>query len=142
MSGSAHLRKQDCHATLLPRRAGVVSLGPPNVNQYHNNQPFLIRNPCTMSQDTSRRAPRLITAREAARCIGITKSTFYDWLARGYLPCHRFGRTIRVNTSDLEAYLVRTRMNELATPSILEAQRASGLSLPEPSKYSTEQPVQ
>ncbi|MDD5726380.1 MAG: helix-turn-helix domain-containing protein [Patescibacteria group bacterium] len=99
-----------------------------------------------MPQDSTKSSPRLITAREAARCVGITKSTFYDWLARGYLPCHRFGRTIRVNTADLQAYLIRTRMNDLATPRILEAQRTAGIVVPDASRqelgpYAGEQAV-
>jgi excisionase family DNA binding protein len=58
--------------------------------------------------------PRMLTTAEAARCIGITKSTAYDWIARGYIPCHRFGRTIRISSADLEAYLSRSRTNNRA----------------------------
>lgn len=53
--------------------------------------------------------PRMLKAAEAARCIGVTQSTVYDWIARGYIPCHRFGRTIRISVDDLEAYLEHHR---------------------------------
>jgi excisionase family DNA binding protein len=76
-----------------------------------------------MSHNDTATAPRFLNAREAARCVGISTSTFYDWLARGYLPHHKMGRVIRISADDLEAYIRRTRMNELAGPKELEAQR-------------------
>lgn len=71
--------------------------------------------------------PRFITAHDAARCIGITKSTVYDWIAKGSIPCYRMGRIIRISTADLEAYLAASRMNTLATPKILAAQEEYGI---------------
>lgn len=78
---------------------------------------------------TPAETPRFLTARDVSRCLGLTKSTVYDWIAHGSLPCHRFGRTIRVAKTDLEAYLARSRMNVLATARELEAQRDLGLLL-------------
>jgi excisionase family DNA binding protein len=66
--------------------------------------------------------PQFITAREAAACIGITKSTMYDWINRGYLPHHRIGRLVRIQRSDLESFIRDTRMNDYAGPRELEAQ--------------------
>ncbi len=71
--------------------------------------------------------PRLITARDAARCLGITKSTVYDWIARGYLPAHRFSRTIRIRLSDLEEHIERSAINDFATAKELVAQEQLGI---------------
>jgi excisionase family DNA binding protein len=65
-----------------------------------------------MSHNNTPRTPRLITAKEAANILSIQKSTFYDWLARGYLPCHRMSRVIRVDKADLDEFLANTRRNE------------------------------
>ena len=64
---------------------------------------------------------------DVARCLGLTRSTVYDWIARGYLPCHRFGRTIRVSSDDLRTYLAGSRINELATERELRAQEEVGV---------------
>ena len=72
--------------------------------------------------------PRMLKADEVARCLGLTRSTVYDWIARGSMPSHRFGRTIRVSSDDLKAYLTRTRMNDFATERELGAGGATGLS--------------
>ena len=82
--------------------------------------------------------PRLLKAADAARCLGLTKSTVYDWIARGYLPCHRFGRTIRISVQDLEEYLAKSRLNTLATPRILEAQRQLGI---DPERHGLDDPA-
>jgi excisionase family DNA binding protein len=67
-------------------------------------------------------SPRFLSARDAARCVGISTHTMYDWINRGYFPSHRFGRTVRILASDFQAFLERTRMNELATGVELGAQ--------------------
>jgi excisionase family DNA binding protein len=51
---------------------------------------------------------RFLTAAEAATCLGLAKSTVYDWIARGHIPCHRFGRTVRISLEDMEAYLEKS----------------------------------
>lgn len=83
-----------------------------------------------MPHSTTTNAPRFLNAREAARYVGISTSTFYDWLARGYLPHHKMGRVIRISSSDLEEFIRRMRLNELSSPQMLAAQEATGLSLP------------
>jgi putative molybdopterin biosynthesis protein len=57
--------------------------------------------------------PRLLTAQQAAERLGITKSTVYDWVNRGYIPHHRFGRLVRIDPAELEAYIVRARMDQV-----------------------------
>jgi excisionase family DNA binding protein len=66
--------------------------------------------------------PHLLKAADAALCIGITKSTVYDWIARGYIPCHRFGRTIRIDARDLADVIAKARLNDFATERELAAQ--------------------
>lgn len=72
-------------------------------------------------------SPRFISAVEAARRLGIMKSTVYDWIAKGSFPLHRFGRTIRIQTSDLEDFIARTRMNTLAGMKKFEARHSLGM---------------
>ncbi|MFA4955312.1 MAG: helix-turn-helix domain-containing protein [Patescibacteria group bacterium] len=82
-----------------------------------------------MSHDSTPSIPRLLTAAQAARCLGFTKSTIYDWLARGYLPYHRLGnRLIRISASDLDAFITKSRINEERFPGTLEAQHELGVS--------------
>jgi len=51
----------------------------------------------------------MITASEAARRLGIGRSTFYDWLARGYMPHHRIGRLVRIHPQDLQDFIDGSR---------------------------------
>ncbi|MFA5129807.1 MAG: helix-turn-helix domain-containing protein [Patescibacteria group bacterium] len=53
-----------------------------------------------------------IKVKDAARRIGIRTETMYDWINRGYVPAHRFGRFVRILASDFEEYLNRTRIND------------------------------
>ncbi len=46
-----------------------------------------------------------ITAREAAVIMGLNRYTVYRWLRFGFVPHHRYGRTIRVSRSDLLRFM-------------------------------------
>lgn len=58
---------------------------------------------------TTNQTPRLLKAQEAATYLGLAKNTVYDWIQRGYLPHHRFGRTVRIDERDLHAFIDRGR---------------------------------
>lgn len=51
-------------------------------------------------------AQELITLKEAASLLSISRSTLRRWIAQGRLPCVRLGRLLRVRVADLDA-LVR-----------------------------------
>lgn len=47
----------------------------------------------------------LITLKEAASILSISRSTLRRWIAQGRLPCVRLGRLIRVRIADLDAFI-------------------------------------
>jgi excisionase family DNA binding protein len=51
--------------------------------------------------------PLLLKAEEAARLLGLGRSTVFGMLASGELPAVRYGRAVRVRRSDLEAWIER-----------------------------------
>lgn len=54
-------------------------------------------------------AAQFFTPAQIAQKLGVAKSALYEWLARGDIAYHRFGRIIRISTADVEDYLSRTR---------------------------------
>jgi excisionase family DNA binding protein len=48
---------------------------------------------------------RLLTKAELAPRLGITTRTVDSWMAKGYLPFLKIGRTVRFRLSDVELYL-------------------------------------
>ncbi|WP_461004686.1 helix-turn-helix domain-containing protein [Trueperella pyogenes] len=46
-----------------------------------------------------------VTANEAARLLAIHRNTLDRLIARGDIPAHKIGRSVRIRLSDLEAYL-------------------------------------
>jgi excisionase family DNA binding protein len=46
--------------------------------------------------------PLLLRVSEAAELLGISRSTFYQLIARGEVPVVRIGRTVRVSRRELE----------------------------------------
>jgi excisionase family DNA binding protein len=58
----------------------------------------------TYPQDSDR---LLITVEEAARRLSIGRSHLYEYLLRGSLPSIRIGRSRRIASRDLEAFLDR-----------------------------------
>lgn len=55
------------------------------------------------------RAPRLLTAPEAAELLRIRESTLRDYGRRGIVPCIRIGRHVRFLESDLIAAIEQFR---------------------------------
>jgi excisionase family DNA binding protein len=53
---------------------------------------------------------RFLTAEEVSRELGIAKTSVYERIAHGDLAHHRVGRLVRIRRHDLEAFLVRTRI--------------------------------
>ena len=51
---------------------------------------------------------------EVARKLRVGKTALYGWLARGHIAHHRVGRLIRIKASDVEAFLSRNRVEQLA----------------------------
>lgn len=51
-----------------------------------------------------------LTAEEVGRHLGIAKASVYARLARGDLSYHRVGRLVRIHRQDLDAFIVRTRV--------------------------------
>ncbi len=50
-------------------------------------------------------APRLLTYRQAAEILGVVDRTVYNLVRRGALPAVRFGRTVRIDPRDLQAFI-------------------------------------
>lgn len=57
----------------------------------------------------SRRIGRLFAVRALAETTTIPASTIYTLIAKGELPCHRIGRSVRVAEQDWLAYLEAQR---------------------------------
>ena len=47
---------------------------------------------------------------DAAKRLGITTRTLYRFLDEGELPGYRFGRVIRLQQTDVEAYIEKCRI--------------------------------
>jgi excisionase family DNA binding protein len=50
------------------------------------------------------------SSREAAEYLGISENTLYRLIDEGLLPAYRPGRSLRLRTPDLDAYLERARV--------------------------------
>ena len=50
-------------------------------------------------------AVMLLTYREAARLLQVSDRTVWTLVDRGDLPAVRFGRTVRIDRRDLEAFI-------------------------------------
>ncbi len=50
---------------------------------------------------------QLLTVDEIASRCQVSKQTVYKAIRRGHLSAHRFGRSVRISESALEAYLDR-----------------------------------
>ncbi|MEW6872126.1 helix-turn-helix domain-containing protein [Trueperella pyogenes] len=46
-----------------------------------------------------------VTATEAARLLAIHRNTLDRLIARGDIPAHKIGRSVRIRKTDLENYL-------------------------------------
>jgi len=49
--------------------------------------------------------PRLLTVQEVSQILHLGRSTVYQLIQLGDLPCVRFGRSVRVRPGDLEEFI-------------------------------------
>ena len=59
-----------------------------------------------------------LSTAEAAGRLGITPRTLYRFLDEGQLPGYRFGRVIRLQSTDVEAFIQNSRI-EMSCASFL-----------------------
>lgn len=55
--------------------------------------------------DTDGLPPRLLTAKEVATHLNVSRSFAYTLIQTGQIPAVRLGRSVRVRPQDLEAYI-------------------------------------
>ena len=55
-------------------------------------------------------APEWVSSGEAADYLGITVRTLYRFIDDGLLPGYRFGRVIRLQRPDLDAFIQASRI--------------------------------
>jgi excisionase family DNA binding protein len=65
--------------------------------------------PCGYGRGMASEIEWLSTA-EAAGRLGITPRTLYRFLDEGQLPGYRFGRVIRLQATDVDAFIERSRI--------------------------------
>ena len=53
---------------------------------------------------------RWFSTAEAAKRLGITPRTLYRFIDEGQLPAYRFGRVIRLKTSDVDVFIDACRI--------------------------------
>ena len=51
-----------------------------------------------------------LSTQEAARRLGITTRTLYRFVDQGDIPAYRMGRVIRLQASDIDAYIAQSRI--------------------------------
>ena len=51
-----------------------------------------------------------LSTQEAARRLGITTRTLYRFVDQGEIPAYRMGRVIRLQATDIDAYIQRSRI--------------------------------
>ncbi len=66
-----------------------------------------------MNEEITGAEPLLLRAEEAAKLLSLSRSTVFQMIATGELPCVRVGRAVRVSRSGLERW-VRDRSGEPA----------------------------
>lgn len=65
-----------------------------------------------MSNPTSNTAPKvepLLTYKQAGALLGVTERTIWTLVNDGELPAVRFGRSVRIDPTDLRAYIDRCK---------------------------------
>jgi excisionase family DNA binding protein len=55
-------------------------------------------------------APNWLSTAEAAKRLGITPRTLYRFIDGGHLPAYRFGRVIRLQESEVDAFIETCRI--------------------------------
>jgi excisionase family DNA binding protein len=51
-----------------------------------------------------------LSTREAARQLGITTRTLYRLIDSGQIPAYKFGRVIRLQEAEVDAFIQRSRI--------------------------------
>lgn len=64
-----------------------------------------------MVQSESIREQRLLKATEVAKILNISRALAYRLMRTAEIPVIRFGRTVRVKSSDLEAFIDKCKIN-------------------------------
>ena len=57
-------------------------------------------------------ANKYLTVDDVAALMQVSNKTVYDWCSKGYLPCLKFGRLVRIDKDDL-----LTRLEEIKNES-------------------------
>ena len=52
-----------------------------------------------------------LTVEEVANLMKISNKTIYSWCAKGYLPCVKLGRLVRINKDELLARIKQLRQS-------------------------------
>lgn len=55
---------------------------------------------------------KYLTVDEVAQIMKVSTKAVYDWCSKGYLPCLKFGRLVRIDKDDL-----LTRLEEIKNES-------------------------
>jgi excisionase family DNA binding protein len=53
---------------------------------------------------------RWMSTRDACERLGVTLRTLYRFIDEGQLPAYKMGRVIRLQSSDIESFIVRMRI--------------------------------
>jgi excisionase family DNA binding protein len=51
-----------------------------------------------------------LSTKEAAECLGVTLRSLYRFIDEGGLPAYKFGRVIRLQVSDVDAFIESSRI--------------------------------
>jgi excisionase family DNA binding protein len=54
-----------------------------------------------MSINELNSANKYLTVDDVAALMQVSNKTVYDWCSKGYLPCLKFGRLVRIDKDDL-----------------------------------------
>jgi excisionase family DNA binding protein len=52
-----------------------------------------------------------LTVEEVANLMKISNKTIYSWCAKGYLPCVKLGRLVRINKNELLSRIEQLRQS-------------------------------
>ena len=66
-------------------------------------------NVATVRRNNAAHPSSLLTPDEVIPRLRVSRSTLYEWLAKGELPSYRLGRIIRIRETDLADFLERRR---------------------------------
>jgi len=64
-----------------------------------------------MSVGFSPNNSQFLTVEEVANLMKISNKTIYSWCSKGYLPCVKLGRLVRINKDELLARIEQLRQS-------------------------------